>query len=40
MDPHALTWEHENAEPPASNTPRYAKIATLGELPALLHVQR
>jgi putative hydrolase of the HAD superfamily len=34
--PHALTWAHETAEPPAPDAPGYYELADLAGLPALL----
>lgn len=34
--PHALTWQHEQADLPAEGTPGYYQLAHIGHLPALL----
>jgi len=34
--PHALTWQHEHADPPAKGHPGFYQLEHLGQLPALL----
>jgi len=34
--PHALTWQHENADPPPAGEPGYYQLENLGQLPPLL----